>query len=168
MKILILFVALFIANFANAQETNNNKKMWARSVLNESAPKLTVEKWISKKPETKGKFILIDFWATWCGPCRKYIPLLNQLHEKYANQLTIIGLSDEDEKTVASFNTPKINYFEAIDTEGTMIGKLEVKGIPHVIFIDPKGIVRWEGYPLLGNAKLTEKVIIDLMEKYKN
>ena len=43
------------------------KKMWAQSYLGRKAPELVVEKWLSKEPDRKGKFVLIDFWATWCG-----------------------------------------------------------------------------------------------------
>jgi hypothetical protein len=59
--------------------------------------------------------------------------------------------------------TPAIEYFSAIDPAARMKKALEVKGIPHVIVVDPKGIVRWEGFPLLGGHELTEKVLADLL-----
>ena len=129
---------------------------------------LTLSELEQRVAKGKDTTYVINFWATWCGPCRKYIPLLNVIHQKYADKLAVVGLSNENEAAVKSFNDPKINYFEAIDTEGTLMSQLEVKGIPHVILIDPKGIVRWEGYPLLTGYPLTEKVLTDLMEKYKN
>jgi cytochrome c biogenesis protein CcmG/thiol:disulfide interchange protein DsbE len=165
-----LFIILLavIATSAFAQESNNGKKLWAKSVLNQQAPKLEVGKWLSKKPDTSaGKFTLIDFWATWCGPCRVYIPMLNDFHKKYKNKLNVIGISDEAEEKVEAFDNPKINYFEAIDPQRKIYSQLEVKGIPHVIIISPKGQVIWEGFPLLANFQLTEKVLTDLMEKYK-
>ncbi|WP_025146288.1 TlpA family protein disulfide reductase [Pedobacter jeongneungensis] len=168
MKKSLTFLLLLIGIAAFAQESNNGKKLWAKSILNEKAPEFVVEKWISKQPDTKGKFVLIDFWATWCGPCRAYIPTLNDLQKKYADKLIIIGVSDETEEKVEAFDNPKINYFEAIDTKGTMKDLIEVKGIPHAIFIDPKGIVRWEGFPLLQGNQLTEEVIKGLLDKYKN
>lgn len=168
MKKLLFIVLAFYSTALFAQESNNGKKLWAKSVLNEKAPALTVEKWLSKQPNTEGKFVLIDFWATWCGPCRKYIPLLNTFNQKYSDKLVIIGLSDETEDKVKAFKDPKIEYAEAIDTKNALSKQLEVKGIPHVIIIDPKGVVRWEGFPLLANFELTEKVLTDLMEKYKN
>ena len=165
----LLIALLFLTGFsALAQETNNGKKLWAKSVLNEKAPKLVVEKWISKQPNTEGKFVLIDFWATWCGPCRAYIPVLNEIQKKYGDQLVIVGVSDETAEKVEAFNNPKIQYFEAIDTKAKVKNALEVTGIPHAILIDPKGIVRWEGFPLLQNNQLTEEVIKGLLDKYKN
>jgi cytochrome c biogenesis protein CcmG/thiol:disulfide interchange protein DsbE len=167
-RILILFLFTAFAGMVNAQENNNGKKLWAKSVLNQQAPILEVEKWLSKVPDTaKGKFTLIDFWATWCGPCRKYIPMLNDFHQKYSNKLNVIGISDEAEDKVKNFNDPKINYYEAIDPKQRIFKQLEIKGIPHVIIMSPKGTVIWEGFPLLANFQLTEKVLIDLMEKYK-
>ncbi|WP_443945770.1 TlpA family protein disulfide reductase [Pedobacter sp. AW1-32] len=168
MKKILTLILLCCATVAFAQESNNNKKLWAKSILNEKAPDLVVEQWISEKPDTKGKFVLIDFWATWCGPCRKYIPTLNELQKKYGDQLVVIGLSDENAEKVKAFDNPKISYFEAIDQQGTVKDQLEVKGIPHAILIDPNGIVRWEGFPLLTQHELTEEVIAGLLKKYKN
>src|ERR1043166_3397044 len=66
-------------------------------------------------PDTKGKFVLIDFWATWCGPCRKAIPELNAIHKKFGDKLVVIGISDESEEVVKKMTEPKIEYFTAID-----------------------------------------------------
>ncbi|MCX3265737.1 TlpA family protein disulfide reductase [Pedobacter agri] len=168
MKKILITLLLFSGFTALAQESNNGKKLWAKSVLNEQAPKLIVEQWISEQPNMKGKFVLVDFWATWCGPCRAYIPTLNEIQKKYADQLVVIGMSDETADKVKAFANPKIEYFEAIDTKAQVKNALGITGIPHAILIDPKGIVRWEGFPLLQNNQLTEDVIKGLLSKYKN
>jgi cytochrome c biogenesis protein CcmG/thiol:disulfide interchange protein DsbE len=143
-----------------------DKKIWARSYLDQKAPALVVEKWLTPAPNYKGKFILIDFWATWCAPCRKSIPELNAFHKKFGDRLVIIGLSREDEATVRKMTEPKIDYSIAIDRAARTQAEARVEGIPHVMLIDPKGIVRWEGLPLLEGHELTEKVLKDILDKY--
>ena len=142
-----------------------DKKIWAKSFLGHKAPDFVVEKWLTPEPERKGKFVLIDFWATWCGPCRKAIPELNALHKKFGSQLVVIGVSDETEAKVRALADPKIEYASAIDTQARMKKALGVTGIPHVILIDPTGIVRWEGFPLLDGYELTDKVVADLLAR---
>lgn len=142
------------------------KKLWAKSFLNQKAPDLVVEEWLSAEPSRKGKFVLVDFWATWCGPCRRAIPELNALHKKFGDQLVVIGLSDETRAKVAALKDPKIEYYSAIDTKARTKKAVEVTGIPHVMIIDPEGIVRWEGFPLLEGHELTEKTVADLLKQH--
>ncbi|MGO4821626.1 MULTISPECIES: TlpA family protein disulfide reductase [unclassified Flavobacterium] len=160
-KTLLLLTFLFVLN-AFSQE----KKMWAKSFINQKAPKLVVEKWLSDKPDTKGKFVLIDFWATWCGPCKRAIPELNKFKTEFDNDLIVIGISDETKEVVNQMTNPKIEYYSAIDTRNKMYNSLEVAAIPHCILIDPDGIVRWEGYPILKGFELTSEVIKEIIEKY--
>ena len=158
---LLIICLLSFVSFAQ------NKQLWAKSFLNEKAPELVVEEWISEKPNTEGKFILIDFWATWCGPCRKAIPELNAFQEKFKEDIVVIGISDQPKEKVENFASPKMEYYSAIDTKKTLNNLYEVKGIPHCVLIDPKGIVRWEGYPTLKGHELTEEVISEIISKYK-
>ena len=143
------------------------KKLWAKSFLNEKAPELVVGTWLTKEPDTEGKFVLIDFWATWCGPCRKAIPELNGFHEEFGDELVVIGISDEDEDKVKSFDSPAIEYFSAIDGRKRMKDIFKVTGIPHVVIIDPEGFVRWEGYPFLEGHELSSEVIENLLRAYR-
>lgn len=158
----LLLACLFVIN-----TFSQDKKIWAKSVINQTSPKLVVEKWLTAKPNTKGKFVLIDFWATWCGPCKRAIPELNKFKTEFENDLIVIGISDETQEKIESLSNPKIDYFSAIDSQNRMYDALEIKGIPHCILIDPNGIVRWEGYPILTGFELTSEVIEAIIEKYK-
>ncbi|MEL7677411.1 TlpA disulfide reductase family protein [Elizabethkingia meningoseptica] len=165
-KVIAIMWFCLSCTICHGQESNNNKKLWAKSILNKKAPKLKVEQWLSDVPNTKGKFVLIDFWATWCGPCRRVIPELNKWYKKYGDKLAIIGISDEASTVVQNSKDIKIDYYSAIDTKGKLKNELEVQGIPHCILLDPDGIVRWEGFPTLENYELTETVLTNIIQKY--
>lgn len=167
MKNTLVLLLFLLPLVVAAQESNNGKRLWAKSYLNQKAPELTVEHWLSQEPDTKGKFVLVDFWATWCGPCRKAIPELNELAKAFPKEMVVIGISDEPADKVKSMKSPAIEYYNAIDTKATTKKQLEVKGIPHVVLIDPKGVVRWEGFPLLPGHELTKEKIQELIRKYQ-
>lgn len=137
-------------------------QLHARSYRGHLAPTFVVEKWIAEPSDITGKFLLIDFWATWCGPCRASIPELNAFHAKYKDRLVVIGVSDETERDVRKMTKPKIDYAVAIDTQQRMMRPLEIRGIPHCILVDPNGIVRYEGMPQYLNDQRLEH----FLEKY--
>jgi thiol-disulfide isomerase/thioredoxin len=165
-------VAVFLAAFVlqtNVSAQNDGKpykKLYAKSFLNQKAPELVVETWISDQPDTKGKFVLIDFWATWCGPCKRAIPHMNMWAEKYKDELVIIGLSDEPEERVKRLKNPVMEYYSATDTKKTTKNIYRVTGIPHVVLVDPDGIVRWEGFPFMRGYELTDEVLEGIFAKY--
>ena len=160
--------ALFlIPVLAPAWSGAEEKQLWADSVLGKKGPELVVETWLDgAKPDTAGKFVLIDFWATWCGPCREAIPELNAFHEKYKDKLVVIGISDETEAEVKALKEPAIKYHSAVDTRARMKKSLNVEGIPHVIVMDPQGIVRWEGFPFLEGHELTGEVLEKILAEH--
>lgn len=167
-NLLIITLSLFFINTVNSQEVNPpGKKIWAKSFLNQKAPELVVAEWITDKPETKGKFVIVDFWATWCSPCRRAIPHLNDFAKDLKKDVIVIGITNENKEKVLAMKKPKINYYIGSDPQSRMAKELQIQGIPHVIVIDPKGIVRWEGLPILPNYELTEEKLKELIKKYK-
>ena len=144
-----------------------DKELYAeKSLLNQKAPQLFVENWLGEAPSAEGKFVLIDFWATWCPPCRKAIPELNELAAAFPEKLVVIGISSESAEDVLKMNQPVINYFSAIDTKGRTSEEIGIQGIPHVLLIDPSGTVAWQGYPLDEENGLTTARIQAMMDKY--
>jgi thiol-disulfide isomerase/thioredoxin len=137
-------------------------KISAASFLGKKPPELVLEKWLTPEPRTDGKFVLVDFWATWCGPCRQSIPHLNKLQSPFADQLVVIGLSDEPESAVRKMTSPRMDYAVGIDPAGTTSRAMKVRGIPHAVITDPEGIVRFEGHP----AHLNEQNLAGLLAKY--
>ena len=138
------------------------KDISATSFRGRPAPRFVVEKWLTAKPDMIGKFVLIDFWATWCPPCRKSIPDLNKLHAKFSDKMIIIGLSDEEENEVRAMTSPKMDYFVVIDRSWNMKHAVCVRGIPHALILDPNWVVRYEGHP----GYLNEKNVAGLLAKY--
>ena len=146
---------------AEGTETGDSpeQEISAKSFLNQAAPSIVVEKWLTDEPEMSGKFVIVDFWATWCAPCRRSIPELNALASRFPDKLVIMGLSDEPEEKVRAMKEPSIDYFVGIDTQHRSISTIGIRAIPHALLIDPKGVVRFEGHPSLLNADRLEKLM---------
>ncbi len=110
----------------------------------------------TKLSELKGKRVILDFWATWCPPCRKEIPHFIELRkETEPDKLAIIGISDEDIEKLREFATEKkINY--TIATAGDLPAPYsDITSIPTTFFIDSKGIIQsvFSGYHSLDALK---------------
>ncbi len=99
----------------NEVRAKGAKEMWAVSRLFTDAPALTVEKWLTDQPDLKDKFVLIEFWRTWCGACKRMTPLMNTLHQKFGQELVVIALTGENEEQIKNFKGPKKEYFLALD-----------------------------------------------------
>lgn len=106
--------------------------------------------------EAKGKHaVVLELWATWCGPCVSTTPHLTELYEKYKSHgVQIVGVSDESESAVRKFVTKmgsKMTYSVALDLLGITNkyrSTFGVRGIPHAFVIDKQGIVQYSGHPM--------------------
>jgi thiol-disulfide isomerase/thioredoxin len=92
----------------------------------------------------KGKVVLIDFWATWCGPCRMEMPEIEKLHARYrADGLVVLGINCSESPTRAGAFVDKYDYTFPIllDRDGAVARLYGIDGIPTVVVIDRKGNV---------------------------
>ncbi|MHC4251451.1 MAG: TlpA family protein disulfide reductase [Planctomycetota bacterium] len=135
------------------------KRLWAHSFQWAKAPELEVETWLTDEPDTKGKYVLIEFWNTWCPPCRRSLKLLNRLHERFGSELAVIAVCDEAPEVVRNFKTHKVECYSAIDTQARTKKEVGVWGVPHAILLEPEGFVVWEGFPLQKGYELTEELV---------
>jgi thiol-disulfide isomerase/thioredoxin len=118
-------------------------------VVGKAFPALKVE-FFGEKPITEGKARIVEFWATWCPPCRDSIPHLNEVYKKFKDKgLVVVGITDEDKQKVEAFRTKiPMDYNVATDTAGALLKQLAINGIPQAFVINKKGLVVWQGHPM--------------------
>jgi thiol-disulfide isomerase/thioredoxin len=116
---------------------------------------------LGDKPALNGHPVLIEFWATWCPPCRASIAHLNELDKKYRERgLEIVGITREDKSAVERFRagTP-MNYTVALDKDQALATEFQVQTIPQAWLLDKDGRVVWSGHPM----ELDEQTIASLL-----
>ncbi len=124
----------------------------AGNLVGRNAPEITIREWITSNPpdikSLENRIYVIEFWATWCAPCKESIPHLIKLADKYRESgVLFISLSaDKSADAVRKFVRKKgINYHVAIDS-GTADG-FEITGYPTAFVVNHKGKVIWQGQP---------------------
>ncbi|MEM6690555.1 MAG: TlpA disulfide reductase family protein, partial [Planctomycetota bacterium] len=166
---LMLGLALVLAwpsNLTFAEPTLN---------IGDRAPALDIEHWISlgngRFDEVKtfedGKVYVVEFWATWCGPCVGAMPRLAELQERYAgNGVQIISITDESLDEVKAllgdpYPNPEIDktfaeitssYSLTSDPDGSShvayMEAAEARGIPQAFLVGKSGLIEWSGHPM--------------------
>jgi thiol-disulfide isomerase/thioredoxin len=116
----------------------------------------------------KGRVVLIDFWATWCAPCRKSMPELQALHQKYSGMgLTVLGISIDEggAKPVKKFvSSKRISYPIALDSGASPAwAAFRVKAVPAAFLLDREGriVAQWTGVP--ADAEALERRVRELL-----
>jgi len=92
----------------------------------------------------RGKPLLLNFWASWCPPCRAEMPDLERFYQLHGDQIGLLGVNwGESQATVLVFLTKlKISYPSLLDEGGTAFVKYQLTGIPTSFFIDAQGLIR--------------------------
>mgnify|MGYP000467190631 CR=1 FL=1 len=136
--------------------------VWAID-LGDPAPAVKVKEWVKGQgvdlKKGKGRNIyVIEFWATWCPPCRASIPHLTEVQKKFKEQgVIVVGISDEPLDKVKPFveqQGDKMDYVVAVDpdrhTHRAYMEAFRVNGIPHAFIVDQTGALVWHGHPMDG------------------
>jgi thiol-disulfide isomerase/thioredoxin len=151
----------------------------AKISIGDPAPQLQTGKWVQGEPVTQfatNRVYVVEFWATWCGPCRVSIPHLNELWQKFKDKGVIVIGQDvwDSDDAVAPFVKSmgdKMTYRVALDdkkqsADGFMASHwwkrgVEGHGIPNAFIINKQGRIAWIGHPMGLNEKVLDDIAAD-------
>lgn len=140
-KILIITITIFLTTcFISAVGFAKIKADNAPDFVLKSAAGSNV-----RLSELKGRVVMLNFWATWCGPCTEEIPHLNELHESldpYDFELLGINIDEDQSKAMHLANKLNVNFPVLFDTEKEVSRSFDIKAMPTTIIIDRAGKVR--------------------------
>jgi thiol-disulfide isomerase/thioredoxin len=166
MKLHLMAALTFASVFVNA-----NNASAADFGIGSKAPALDIEHWVTEQPACNrvtdlkpGTVYVVEFWATWCGPCIASMPHLAEIQQKYRDKgVQIISISDEDLQTVEGFleqEGPEKKTFKEItsayclttDPDGSVkedyFTAAGQSGIPSAFIVGKTGLVEWIGHPM--------------------
>ena len=147
LPVICLFVATAAAgpDLTGFAEGNASKRERLKGLESGEAPALDVSNWINSPVTTlgalKGKIVVLDFWATWCGPCIAGIPHTNELAEKFKDKVVIVGVCHPQggENMEKMVKDKGIKYPVCLDTNGKTAKSYGVDGFPDYYIIDAAG-----------------------------
>ncbi len=131
-----------LAALAAAAGTN------AKAALNGQAPDFTLRQMEGpnlRLGEQRGRVVMVNFWATWCGPCRVELPHLARLHDKYrASGFVLLGVNIDDDPTVAKALAGKLalKFPVLFDSQKKVVAAYDLNAMPATVLIDRDGRVR--------------------------
>lgn len=137
MKSFLATLALFVAGSACALQAGRPAPELSATLPDGSRFELA---------QHRGEVVLVNFWASWCGPCREEMPILEGIHRKYKPLgFTLLGVNVEpDAKAAEAFlKATPVSFPVAYDPESKVSRLYEVAGMPSTVIVDRKGTVRY-------------------------
>ncbi len=143
--------------------------------VGDKAPEITISEWLRGEPvrihpeeeegvqpasdeEAERPIYAVEFWATWCPPCRASIPHLSEIQDEYGEKgVKVVAITREDVEDVRPFveeqaEQGEMRYHVAVDhgdqTWEAYMTAAQVPGIPHVFLVDREGVITWRGHPM--------------------
>lgn len=121
-------------------------------------------------PQTKGKIVLVDFWASWCGPCRLAFPELEKIHKEYTPKgLVLVGVSVDDRSADMQkfLKRQPVSFAIVRDAKKSLVSYMQVKAMPTTYLVDSTGTIRYihSGYHGQESADALRKQIDLLLEE---
>tara|TARA_B110000238_G_scaffold127448_1_gene137601 strand:+ start:25 stop:540 length:516 start_codon:yes stop_codon:yes gene_type:complete len=170
MKLLIIFIYLATANFGHALEKPDIKNLIL--IKNPKIYEAVIFKDINQKnvnlDDFKGKLLILNFWATWCSPCREEMPSLDNLqsNSKFSNlKIFPINIGQEDisksEIFFKELNIQNLNIY--IDAPITLAKKFSLRGVPTTIILNKQGK---EFARIMGSIDFNDEVFINWLKAY--
>ena len=165
---MIIISAVLVYSFIKITSDANGKtkgEFVTKSSDDNKAPDFTLTSTDGKKiklSDYKGKIVILDFWATWCGPCRMGVPDLVEIQKEYKDKVVVIGISLDDDRTkgdiIPFMKAFKINYHVVFGTEQVVIDYGNIEAIPTTFILDKKGNIIEKYVGLVSKSTLVDKI----------
>jgi len=150
--------------------------------VGDKAPPISIEHWVKGDKVSgfePGKIYVVEFWATWCGPCIKNMPHLTKLQKEYKDKgVTIIGVSSQDRRGIEDVRPfverrgDVIGYTIAVDkdmeTAKAYMFATGQQSIPAAYIVDKKGNLAWYGHPMDGMDLVLSELVADTFDAGKH
>lgn len=141
---LLFTMSLLVLNAQAAVQDFVNGRMVGKQV----AP-MQLKYYAGNTASLDNKVVLIDFWGSWCVPCRHTMPTLNKLQAELGSKgLAVVGVTRDSDKDIAEFvERIPMDFHIGIDVDGAFFKRLSVRAMPYAVLADRSGKIIWQGDP---------------------